>query len=335
MFKKTAATAMALMLSAAFFVNVYASDQTEAASPEAASMAVTEESTQEEASSQVATKEDMAPAQKMNEENLVELTGSDLQEGVYEIPEKDIESSSSMFRIVKCVLTVKDGEMTADLTLSGKGYGYLYMGTGEEAIQAGQESYIGYQEAEDGSYVYTVSLEALGKELNCAAYSKKREKWYDRTLIFRGDGLPKEAYVEESKYEEVQAALPKKSSKKVLTVPAKSAEKTDSSKPEDGEYTIEVALEGGSGKASVDSPCELTVKDGEMTARIQWSSPYFDYMMVDGEKYLPVNEEGNSAFEIPVSALDEALSVAADTTAMSEPHEIDYTLTFDSASMTQ
>ena len=76
-----------------------------------------------------------------------------------------------------------------------------------------------------------------------------------------------------------------------------------------------------------------TPADGKMTATIVWSSPNYDYMLVDGEKYLPTNTEGNSTFEIPVSALDTALDVTADTVAMSTPHEIEYTLTFDSASL--
>ena len=102
---------------------------------------------------------------------------------------------------------------------------------------------------------------------------------------------------------------------------------------EDGEYSIQVDLEGGSGKASVTTPTLITVKDGSVTAKIQWSSSNYDYMIVDGEKYLPTNTEGNSTFEIPVSALDTALDVTADTVAMSTPHEIEYTLTFDSASL--
>ena len=102
---------------------------------------------------------------------------------------------------------------------------------------------------------------------------------------------------------------------------------------EDGEYSIQVDLEGGSGKASVTTPTLITVKDGCVTAKIQWSSSNYDYMIVDGEKYLPTNTEGNSTFEIPVSALDTALDVTADTVAMSTPHEIEYTLTFDSASL--
>ena len=103
---------------------------------------------------------------------------------------------------------------------------------------------------------------------------------------------------------------------------------------EDGEYSIQVDLGGGSGKASVTSPTLMIVKNGRMYAQLQWSSSNYDYMIVDGEKYLPVNTEGNSVFEIPVAALDTALAVTADTTAMSTPHEIEYTLTFDSASLT-
>ena len=103
---------------------------------------------------------------------------------------------------------------------------------------------------------------------------------------------------------------------------------------EDGEYSIQVDLEGGSGKASVTSPTLITVKDGEVTANIQWSSSNYDYMIVDGEKYLPVNDEGtNSEFQIPVSVMDEAMLVIADTTAMGIPHEINYTLTFYSDSI--
>ena len=103
---------------------------------------------------------------------------------------------------------------------------------------------------------------------------------------------------------------------------------------EDGEYSIQVELEGGSGKASVTSPTLITVKNGEVTADIQWSSSNYDYMIVDGEKYLPVNEEGtNSEFLIPVTIMDESMPVIADTTAMGTPHEINYTLTFYSDSI--
>ena len=103
---------------------------------------------------------------------------------------------------------------------------------------------------------------------------------------------------------------------------------------EDGEYSIQVDLEGGSGKASVSSPTLMLVKDGRMYAELQWSSSNYDYMIVDGEKFQNESEEGrNSVFTIPVTALDDKMEVIADTLAMGAPHEIDYTLTFYEASI--
>ena len=116
----------------------------------------------------------------------------------------------------------------------------------------------------------------------------------------------------------------------VLAAGGENAVKTDL---EDGEYSIQVELEGGSGKASVSSPTLMLVKDGKMYARLQWSSSNYDYMKVDDTQYNPTNTEGNSTFEIPVLGFDYAMPVSANTTAMSTPHEIDYTLFFDSTTL--
>ena len=101
----------------------------------------------------------------------------------------------------------------------------------------------------------------------------------------------------------------------------------------DGTYKIDVVLGGGSGRATITSPATLVVKEGCAYAQIEWSSSHYDYMMVNGDKYLPVNTEGNSTFEIPVSVFDEPMTVIGDTTAMSVPHEVEYTLTFASESV--
>ncbi len=101
----------------------------------------------------------------------------------------------------------------------------------------------------------------------------------------------------------------------------------------DGTYTIAVTLSGGSGKATVASPATLRVENGAFWATLTWSSSNYDYMKVGGETYLPLSLEGGSVFEIPVSALDCSLSVVADTVAMSTPHEIEYTLYFDSSTI--
>lgn len=108
--------------------------------------------------------------------------------GIYSM---DVTSSSSMFKVVDCILTAKDGKMSAVLTLSGTGYGYLYMGTKEEAASTDQSSWIPYQVNEEGKYTYTVPVEALDKEIAVAAYSIKKGIWYDRTLTFQSETMKK------------------------------------------------------------------------------------------------------------------------------------------------
>ncbi len=124
------------------------------------------------------------------------IYGSELNDGVYNI---SVKSSSSMFRIINCDLNVSDGEMTAELTLSGKGYEKLFMGTGDEALKSDDESFIHFTENSEGKYIYTVPVEALDKEIDCAAWSIKKQKWYDRVLVFESDGLPEDAFAKDSK----------------------------------------------------------------------------------------------------------------------------------------
>ncbi len=118
------------------------------------------------------------------------ISADQLADGSYEIT---VESSSSMFNIVKCVLVVEDGSMHATMTMSGKGYGKLFMGTGEEALAASEDDYIPVAEDEDGMKQFTVPVEALDMPIDCAAWSIKKETWYDRTLVFQSAQLPDEA----------------------------------------------------------------------------------------------------------------------------------------------
>lgn len=100
----------------------------------------------------------------------------------------------------------------------------------------------------------------------------------------------------------------------------------------DGSYTVDVTLSGGSGRASVESPCMVMIADGQATATIIWSSPFYEYMLIGQTRYEPVQEDGNSTFKIPV-VFDEDMPVSASTVAMSEPHLVDYTLRFDSKTL--
>lgn len=225
----------------------------------------------------------------IQKESLQPVYGSALEDGKYFI---DVDSSSSMFRVVSAVLTVEGGEMTVAMTLSAHGYLRLFLGTGEEALHAEESEFYYFAEGADGAYTYTIPVEALNREFDCAAWSINREKWYDRVLLLEADTL--HPWVA------------------------------------DGEYAVDVTLEGGTGKSTILSPAVLQIHNGQMTAVIEWSSPYYDYMIVDFIKYYPIHETGNAAFEIPVKALDTECKVTADTIAMSTPHEIEYTLIFHS-----
>lgn len=121
------------------------------------------------------------------------VMGEHLNPGTYNGIE--VSSSSSMFKIVDCVLTVsEDGTMNAILTLSGKGYGKLFMGTGAEAEKAEESAYIPFVENPDGKYTYTVPVKAFDTPIDCAAYSIKKEKWYERVIEFSSSSLPVEAF---------------------------------------------------------------------------------------------------------------------------------------------
>ena len=237
-------------------------------------------------------------------EDMTPVYADSLKDGEYNIK---VDSSSSMFTVTDCVLTVKDGQMTARMTMGGTGYLYVFMGKGENASE---EGYIPFEENSDGTHSFTVPVEGLDMGVDCAAFSKKKEMWYDRTLLFRADSLPAEAFADGV----------------INTI--------ESLGLADGEYTVDVSLEGGSGRAKINSPARLTVSNGEAFAEIVWGSSNYDCMTANGEKFYPQNTEGNSVFFIPVTGFDYKMPVSANTTAMSTPHEIEYTLYFDSATIT-
>ena len=266
------------------------------------------EETPAQTGSQVADASQMAPVEDVVEDGMVPISGDCLQDGVYTVT---VDSSSSMFKITQCELTVENGQMNAVMHMGGTGYLRVFLGSAEQAAAADEDACIAFEEQADGTHTFTIPVEALDMGIACAAYSKNKELWYDRTLVFRADSLPRDAFASD------------------VFVTAESLGLAD------GNYTVEVRLEGGSGKASVESPAKLRVEDGAAYATIVWSSSNYDYMRLDDEKYLPLNTEGNSVFEVPVIAFDSKVTYFADTTAMSTPHEIEYTLYFDAATIAE
>ena len=275
---------------------------------EPAEPAETQEPAAEETqgSDQIADASEQIAHEDVVDDSWVPVPASALQDGTYEI---SVDSSSSMFNIVACTLTVAGEEMTADMTMGGTGYRYIYLGTPEEAVAAAESDYLLPEVDANGAHHYIVPVEALDAGVDCAAFSDSKEKWYDRVLVFRSSSLPMEAY-----------------DPGFLTT-------VSSLGLADGSYTCEVSLAGGSGKASVQSPANVTIRGGEMTAEIIWSSDKYDFMVVNGTQYNPITTEGGSTFLIPIRAFNFNVPVQADTIAMSTPHMIDYTLYFDASTI--
>lgn len=233
-------------------------------------------------------------------------------------------TDNSMFHVNeaykdKGILTVKDGKMTIHVSLQSKKIVNLYPGLAEDAKKEGAEllepttDKVVYSDGyEDEVYGFDIPVPALDEEFDVALIGT-HGNWYDHKVMVSD---PVEG-------DDIQAVISGDSS----------GDSGNAADIADGEHTIEVTLEGGTGKASIDSPAVLRKNGDEYTAVITWSSPYYDYMIVDGQRYEPVNTEGNSVFEIPLSTLDSPLEVIADTTAMSEPHEIEYIIKFDPASV--
>lgn len=232
--------------------------------------------------------------------NEEEADKAELPDGIYLA---DFDTDSGMFHVSeacegKGTLTVKDGKMTIHVSLGSKKIVNLYPGLAQEA------------EKED--------VQLLEPTVDTVTYS---------------DGLTEEVHG----FDIPVPALNEEFDLALIGTKGKWYDhKVSVSNPEpleDGSYTIALTFEGGSGKAEILSPAAIEVSQGAVTATVQWSSPNYDYMIVDGEKYLPVNTEGNSVFEIPVTAFDEPVTVIGDTVAMSKPYEIEYTLTFHSATV--
>ena len=273
------------------------------------------------AESTVATQESTS-AQTESTEAIVETTEAaatetaqneaQLPDGVYTA---EFSTDSSMFHVSeacdgKGTLTVKDGVMTIHISLGSKKILNLYPGLAEDAAKDGAvllEPTTDTVTYSDGMteevYGFDVPVPVIGEEFDLALIGTKG-KWYDHKVKVS------DPVVEDSQ-EAANGSF-------------------DMSTLADGSYTIELTMEGGSGRASIQSPAQITAAGGAVTATLEWSSPNYDYMLVNGEKYLPVNAEGNSVFEVPVEALDAPLAMIGDTVAMSTPHEVEYTVTFHS-----
>ena len=284
-------------------------------------------------------KEPTNPEDPKEPENPEEI--GKLSDGDYKI---NVESSASMFKVTKCILSLKDGKMSAIITLSGTGYDYLYMGTADEAAAAADSAKIPFVTDSDGKYTYAVYVNALDTPIAVAAHSIKNDQWYDRMLTFKSAGMTKiESGENEGSgddYKEPDNKGPENtgddhksendnkedSESKYESDTSGSTGKVDSSTAlKDGVYTPDkFSWSGGTGKVSI-SCSKVTIKNGQAYATIVFSSSSYGYVKASGNTYYPTRNGDTSVFTIPV-ALNKNNRIIGMTTKMSANHEIEYSI---------
>ena len=213
--------------------------------------------------------------------------GGEIEDGYYQVTTK---CSASMFKIIDAKLKVVNGQMTAELTLSGTGYDYLYAGTKEQAAKD-KANWAPFTENADGKYVYTVPVSALDEPLNFASHSKKNDEWYDRVVTFLSAGLKKIGDVDPSE---------------------------PSGEIKDGYYQVTTECSASMFKI-IDA--KLKVVNGKMTAELTLSGTGYDYLYAgtgkeaenDKDNWAPftVNADGKYVYTIPVSELDKEITISS------------------------
>lgn len=260
------------------------------------------------------------------------------------------ETGTTMFRVVEIILTVKNGKMSAEITLSGTGYDYLYMGTAAEA--AGNENqWIGFKDKEK-SYIedgeektgrsYIIPISTLDTPLAMASHSVKRDKWYDRSITVSSNNLkkissgeagngeggslnPTPTVVETATKDSVKDTTPAEESKSESDTSGSTSQVNSKTKLKDGVYTPDkFTWSGGTGKVNI--TCDkVTIKNGQALATIAFSSSAYQYVKANGKKYFPTHTGGKSIFVIPVE-LNKNNKIIGMTTKMSTAHEIEYSI---------
>ncbi|MCB5388679.1 hypothetical protein LIQ05_17070 [Blautia glucerasea] len=293
-----------------------------------------------------------APAPTATPTPAVKPAGNVCDSGIYNVT---VNSSATMFRVVNCVLTSKNGKMTAVLTLSGTGYDYLFLGTKEEAAAADSSKWVPYVVNADGKYTYEIPVESLDDGIAVAAFSHKKQIWYDRILTFQSETLNKIGDVQddpETPDDNTDTPATVTPTPTAAPTPSSTPTPTPSPKPDkkpekeskyesdlsggtaavnssttlaDGTYTPDsFSWSGGTGKVSI-SCSKITVTGGQAYATIVFSSEYYGYVKANGNKYYGACGGGTSTFTIPV-ALNQNNTIIGMTTRMSQAHEITYTI---------
>ena len=264
----------------------------------------------------------------------------EIRDGDYNV---NVESSSPMFKVVKCVLTSKEEKMSAVITLSGTGYDKLFMGTAEDAVKAEETEFISYIADTEGKYTFTLPVSALDTKIAVAAHSVAKDLWYDRMLTFKSEGMEKAENggnvsekpdgkpdknpggSDSGKHQQNTTERPDRESKYDSDLFGATGRVNSATTLADGVYTPDrFSWSGGSGRVGITCN-KITVTGGQAYATIVFSSSSYAYVKANGNIYYPTIQGDTSIFVIPVE-LNKNNGIIGMTTRMSEAHEIRYSI---------
>ena len=279
-----------------------------------------------------------------------------IADGTYQV---NAEAGGKMFRVVNCVMKVKDGQMMASVTLSGQGYNRIYLGDVNNAPDD-EKNWILPDSLLAEQYTFQIPVEKLDEVMTIAVHTTKSNKWDTRTLTFHSEGMTKIADSNNGGASNgnngsngsltpggnnnnpgntsngnnsgnagnntTNNGKPDKESKYESDLDKSTAKVNSGTGLKDGVYTPDsFSWSGGTGKVSI-TCSKVTVTGGQAYATITFSSPHYQYVKANGNVYYPSSKTGSStSFVIPVE-LNKNNSIVGMTTAMSAAHEIKYTI---------
>lgn len=276
-----------------------------------------------------------------------------VSDGTYKVnvDTKALKGEQVMFKVTDCTLTSKNGEMVAELTLSGTGYTQVYMGNSAEAMLADPSKRISCGE-KNGVHTFTVPVSLLDTGIQIAAYDKKGKKWYDYVITFASAGMKNldsngsangntnnngNTNQGNNTSQNTNSGtgttsggtgtnqIPDKESKYEADLNGGTARVNSATTLADGVYTPDkFSWSGGTGKVSI-SCTKITVTGGQAYATIVFSSGSYGYVKANGNTYYPTATGSTSTFVIPVE-LNKNNTIIGMTTKMSTAHEISYSI---------
>lgn len=286
-----------------------------------------------------------------------------IADGKYQV---NAEAGGKMIRVTNCVMTVKNGQMTAAVTLSGQGYNRIYLGDVNDAPND-ESNWILPDSLLAEQYTFQIPVEKLDEVMTIAVHTTKSNKWDTRTLTFHSEGMTKIADSNHGNGSNgnngsngsltpggnnnnpgntsngnnsgstgsnngntgnntTNNGKPDKESKYESDLNKSTARVNSATGLKDGVYTPD-SFSWSGGTGKVSISCsKVTVTGGQAYATITFSSTHYQYVKANGNVYYPSSKTGSSTSFVIPVELNKNNTIVGMTTAMSAAHEIKYTI---------